>query len=641
MTAKQKKPYGAWKSPVTAALILESGVGLAEITLFGDAVYWLEMRPRERGRCVIMRLKHGEPAQDITPPEYNVRTRVHEYGGGAYLVTDRGVFFSNFSDQDIYWLDHERRITKLTDNPHCRYADMACDQARDRLICVREDHNPEQPEAVNTLVAISLTGQGQERILLEGADFYSNPRLSPAGDQLCWISWDHPNMPWDNTALYLADLDKQGRPGEIKRIAGGNAESICQPLWSADGALYFISDRNNWWNLYRYRDDKVEPVYRMEAEFADPQWSLRAANYDFIDARTLLAIYRQNGIAKICRIDTQTNTAKPLALPFTDYESLCCNSEKACFLAASPAEFPAIIQYNIAQADYQRLRSANHARIDPSCISVGEPITIALDEKNGAHAFFYPPCNKDYTGPAHEKPPLIVMSHGGPTAESRHSLRPVVQFFTSRGLAVMDVNYGGSSGYGRAYRRRLNGQWGVVDVNDCARAARHAAAQGWVDPERLAIRGGSAGGFTTLACLAFTDVFKAGASHYGVSDLEALAKTTHKFESRYLDSLIGPYPQDREKYQARSPLHAADRLACPVIFFQGKEDRIVPPNQAEMMVAALKKKNIPVACLIYEGEQHGFRQAENIKRTLEAEYYFYSRIFGFEAADEIAPVSFE
>ena len=252
-----------------------------------------------------------------------------------------------------------------------------------------------------------------------------------------------------------------------------------------------------------------------------------------------------------------------------------------------------------------------------------------------------PPCNKDYTGPAHEKPPLIVMSHGGPTAESHHSLRPVVQFFTSRGLAVMDVNYGGSSGYGRAYRRRLNGQWGVVDVNDCARAARHAAAQGWVDPERLAIRGGSAGGFTTLACLAFTDVFKAGASHYGVSDLEALAKTTHKFESRYLDSLIGPYPQDREKYQARSPLHAADRLACPVIFFQGKEDRIVPPNQAEMMVAALKKKNIPVACLIYEGEQHGFRQAENIKRTLEAEYYFYSRIFGFEAADEIAPVSFE
>lgn len=640
MSGKQKKPYGAWQSPVTAALILESGVGLAEITAFGDEVYWLETRPREQGRCVIVRLRPGEPALDLTPPEYNARTRVHEYGGGAYLVTHRGVFFVNFSDQNIYWLRQDRSITRLTDNAHCRYADLAYDPARERLICVREDHNPAAPEAVNTIVAIALAGQGRETILAEGADFYSSPRLSPSGDQLCWISWRHPNMPWDNTELRLARLDEQGKPRETTRVAGGR-ESVCQPVWSADGALYFVSDRSNWWNLYRYKNEKVEPVYPIEAEFAEPQWSFRMANYDFIDTHTLLATYRQNGLAKICRIDTETKTAKTLPLPFTDYESLSCNGEKACFLAASPTEFPAIIEYDLAQDNYQPLRSANRACIDPSYISVAESLTVALDEKNAAQAFFYPPCNRDYTGPADEKPPLIVMSHGGPTAESRHNLKPVMQFFTSRGLAVMDVNYGGSSGYGRAWRQRLNGQWGVVDVNDCRNAALHAAAEGRVDPDRLAIRGGSAGGFTTLACLAFTDVFKAGASHYGVSDLEALALTTHKFESRYLDALIGPYPAEKEKYRARSPLHAADQLACPVIFFQGKEDRIVPPDQAEMMVEALKKKQIPVACLIYEGEQHGFRQAKNIKRTLEAEYCFYARIFGFEPADEIEPVCFE
>ena len=640
MSGKQKKPYGAWPSPVTAALILESGVGLAEITVFGDEIYWLETRPREQGRNVIVRLRPGQPALDLTPPEYNARTRVHEYGGGAYLVTHRGVFFANFSDQNIYWLRQDRSITRLTDNAHCRYADMVHDPARDRLICVREDHGATGPEAVNTIVAISLAGQGRETILAEGADFYSSPRLSPSGDQLCWISWQHPNMPRDNTALCLARLDEQGKPGETIRVAGGE-ESVCQPVWAADGALYFVSDRSNWWNLYRYKNKKVEPVYPIEAEFAEPQWSFRMANYDFIDTHTLLATYRQNGLAKICRIDTETKTAKTLPLPFTDYESLSCNGEKACFLAASPTEFPAIIEYDLAQDDYQPLRSANRACIDPSYISVAESLTVALDEKNAAQAFFYPPCNRDYTGPADEKPPLIVMSHGGPTAESRHNLKPAVQFFTSRGLAVMDVNYGGSSGYGRAWRQRLNGQWGVVDVNDCRNAALHAAAEGRVDPERLAIRGGSAGGFTTLACLAFTDVFKAGASHYGVSDLEALALTTHKFESRYLDALIGPYPAEKEKFRARSPLHAADQLACPVIFFQGKEDRIVPPDQAEMMVEALKKKQIPVACLIYEGEQHGFRQAKNIKRTLEAEYCFYARIFGFESADEIEPVCFE
>ncbi len=642
MTKKQKTAFGSWKSPITTDLMLGDSVGLGEISVFAQDIYWIEMRPQENGRYVIVKQTPNGQRTDVIPAEFNARTRVHEYGGGSYLITEQGLVFSNFSDQNLYLIGQNNEAIKLTNNDTCRYADMVYDKRHNRLICVREDHSNENHEATNTIVAVSLTRSKNEQILIEGADFYSNPRISHDGKQLCWISWSHPNMPWDNTSLSLAEINNDGELGAPINIAGGDEgnEAVCQSVWSPDNTLYFVSDRNNWWNLYRVIKDKVECVVEMEAEFAVPQWSFRECSYDFIDKENIQAIYRQNGLAYLTTIDVNEKSLHALKLPYTDFESLVCNDNKSYFLAASPTQFPSIVEYDIEKNKTSVLRKANNLSIDEDNISIGESLSFPIDEKNNAYAFFYRPKNKLFIGLDNELPPLIVMSHGGPTGESHNGIKMVVQFFSSRGFAVLDVNYGGSSGYGRAYRQRLNKEWGIVDVNDCSKAALYVAEQGWVDKKRLAIRGGSAGGFTTLAALAFTDVFKAGASHYGVSDLEALAKETHKFESRYLDSLIGAYPEEQELYKKRSPVYAVNQLSCPVIFFQGLEDKIVLPNQAEMMVNALKDKGIPVAYIAYEGEQHGFRQAKNIKRTLEAELYFYSTIFNFNCSEEIDPVEF-
>lgn len=646
MTQKQKAAFGSWESPITTDLMLEDNVGLGEISIFNNEIYWIEMRPQEKGRYVIVKQTAAGEHIDVLPPEYNARTRVHEYGGGSYLITEKGVVFSNFSDQALYLIGTNNNCTRLTDKQSCRYADMIYDKFNNRLICVREDHTDEETEAKNTIVAVSLNASvsitDKEQILVEGADFYSNPRLSHDGKSLCWISWNHPNMPWDNTCLDLAKIKQDGELAEYTHVVDGsnNNESVCQPVWSSENILYFVTDKNNWWNLYRLNDNKVECVVEMEAEFAVPQWSFREANYDFMDENNILAIYRQNGLSYLSKITVSESSIETLTLPYTDLESVSCNDKTACFLAASPTQFPAIIEYDLETNKTKVIRKANNLKLDEENISIGEPLSFPVDEKNNAYAFFYRPKNKIFTGLEGEKPPLVVMSHGGPTGESHNGIKMVAQFFSSRGFAVLDVNYGGSSGYGRAYRQRLNKEWGIVDVNDCSKAALYIAEQGWVDKERLAIRGGSAGGFTTLASLAFTDVFKAGASHYGVSDLEALAKETHKFESRYLDSLIGAYPEEQKLYKQRSPIYSVDKLSCPVIFFQGLEDKIVLPNQAEMMVDALKEKGIPVAYIAYEGEQHGFRQAKNIKRTLEAELYFYSTIFNFECFEKIEPVEF-
>jgi dipeptidyl aminopeptidase/acylaminoacyl peptidase len=645
MHKKQKAAFGSWKSDITTDLMLADSVGLGEISVFAEDVYWIEMRPQEKGRYVIVKQTSDGQIVDAISPEFNARTRVHEYGGGSYLVTEKGLIFTNFSDQALY-LVNGKECLKLTDNNACRYADMVYDKFRDRIICVREDHSKKESEAVNTIVAVpvsnSLPGSNEEQILVEGADFYSNPRISDDGKQLCWISWQHPNMPWDNTSLSIAEISNEGGLGESVIIAGGNNqnESVCQPQWSPDNTLFFISDRNNWWNLYRVANNEIECILEMDAEFAVPQWSFRECNYDFIDSDTIQAIYRQNGLACLSKINIKLKLIESIELPYTDFESLVSSEKKSWFLAGSPTQFPAIIEYDIHTNKTRTLRKANNLLLDDDNLSIGESLIFPVAENNNAYAFFYRPKNKMFTGLENELPPLIVMSHGGPTGESHNGIKMVVQYFTSRGFAVLDVNYGGSSGYGRAYRQRLNKEWGIVDVNDCSKAALYVAQQSWVDSERLAIRGGSAGGFTTLAALAFTDVFKAGASHYGVSDLEALAKETHKFESRYLDTLIGAYPEDQALYKQRSPVYAVDQLSCPVIFFQGLEDKIVLPNQAEMMVNALKDKGIPVAYIVYEGEQHGFRQAKNIKRTLEAELYFYSTIFNFKCAEKIETVEF-
>lgn len=643
MTEKQKAAFGSWESPITTDFMLGDSVGLGEISVFADDIYWIEMRPQEKGRYVVVKQSPDGQQTDVIPPEFNARSRVHEYGGGSYLMTEKGLVFSNFSDQALYLVNSANECQKLTGSENCRYADMIYDKNNNRLICVREDHSNKDSEAINTIVAVSLSGSTSEskdeKILVEGTDFYSNPRISHDGKQLCWISWQHPNMPWDNTRLYLAAIIDAGELTTPVLITS-EGESVCQPVWSPNNTLYFVTDRSNWWNLYRLNNNKIECIYELDAEFAAPQWSFRGCNYDFIDDETIVAIYKQEGLAYVGMIDVNSNTLETLSLSYTDIESIVNKEHKSWFLAASPNEFPSIIEYDIKQKEFNVLRKANKLNLEQDAISVSELLSFPVDKNDQAHAFFYRPKNKDFIGLDDEKPPLIVISHGGPTGESHNGLKMVVQFFTSRGFAVLDVNYGGSTGYGRAYRQRLNKQWGIVDVNDCSKAALYVAEQGWVDKERLAIRGGSAGGFTTLAALAFTDVFKAGASHYGVSDLEALAKETHKFESRYLDSMIGPYPEEKELYQARSPVNAVDQLSCPVIFFQGLEDKIVLPNQAEMMVDGLKEKDIPVAYIAYEGEQHGFRQAKNIKRTLEAELYFYSMIFNFECADEIEPVEF-
>lgn len=641
MFASVEKPYGSWRSPMTTDLIVSATIGLGQIALTEKGVYWLETRPQEGGRCVIVCWTGDGKTKDINPLPYNARTRVHEYGGGAFLVADDSVFFSNFEDQRIYQQRPEVAAQPITPEGHYRYADAIFDRKRNRLICVREDHTHKEAEAVNALVSIPLDSHGQISILASGADFYSSPRLSSDGSYLAWLSWNHPNMPWDGTDLWLAQVDETGDLRQAKRIAGASKESIFQPEWSPEGTLYFISDRSGWWNLYRWRAGRVEAVIQMEAEFGLPQWIFGQSTYDFESADRIICTYSSNNVSHLASIDTATCTLKEFEIPYTAISFLRAHAGCAVFIAASPTEFPAIVQLDLATGGLKVLRQANEITLDPGYLSIAEAIEFPVAEGVTSHAFFYPPRNKDFTGPANERPPLLVMSHGGPTAATDNTLELKIQYWTSRGIAVLDVNYRGSTHYGREYRRQLEGQWGIVDVDDCVNGALYLVQRGDVDPERLAIRGSSAGGFTTLAALTFRNVFKAGASYYGVSDLEALAKETHKFESHYLDQLIGSYPEQVDRYAARSPICSVDKLSCPIIFFQGLEDKIVPSEQAEQMVRALREKGLPVAYIFFEDEQHGFRRAENISRALSAELYFYSRVFGFSLADKIEPIVIE
>ncbi len=632
--------YGTWASPVSSALIASKTVKLMEPRPVGDDVYWLEMRPEEQGRYVVVRCAADGTTQDLIPSPFNARTRVHEYGGASYVVDQDRVLFSNFTDQRIYAVPMAGRSEPwpITAEGPFRYADAVIDPARERLLCVREDHGDPDGEPVNSLVSVDLKGAaGHGEVLVSGADFYAAPRLSLDGRRLAWLCWNHPDMPWGGTELWVADLDPNGLPGTAQRIAGGPGESVIQPLWGS-GALYFLSDRSGFWNLYRWRDGAVEWVLQRAAEMGEPPWVFGMSNYAFRAAGEIVLSYRDGGRSHLAILRTATGALEPIETPYTEISYVRAGGERLCFLGSSPTEFSSVVTLDLGTRKFQVLRRSSDVRLDPGYVSVAEPIEFPTAGDLTAYGFYYSPKNRDYAGPQDERPPLIVMSHGGPTSAADGSLSLGIQYWTSRGFAVLDVNYGGSTGLGRAYRRRLDGQWGIVDVDDCVNGARYLAERGWVDKNRLAIRGGSAGGFTTLAALTFRDVFKAGASHFGVSDLEALAKHTHKFESRYLERLIGPYPERADLYRARSPIHAAERLSCPVIFFQGLEDRVVPPEQAEKMVEALRTKKLPVAYLAFPGEQHGFRQAETLKRVLDAELYFYARVFGFEPAEPLAPV---
>lgn len=641
MTEPKTVRYGGWKSPITSDLIVSETIRLGQIALDGNDTYWVESRPTEEGRYVIVRRSSNGEISDMTPPPYNARTRVHEYGGGAFVVDEGTLYFSNYRDQRLYRQRPGQEPQPITPEARLRYADGVVDRQRNRLICVCEDHTQGNQEAVNTLIAFSLDDSNRARVLVSGNDFYAYPRLSPDGSRLAWLTWNHPNMPWDGAELWVAEMDEAGSLGQATQVAGDVAESIFQPAWSPDGLLYFVSDRTGWWNLYRWQSGNIEAVTQLEAEFGAPQWVFGVSTYAFESASRIICTYTQQGQWRLAMIDTQTKELQLLASPYTDMSNIQAGSGRAVLWAASPTEFGAIIELHLDANQLTVLRRESDMVIDPGYLSQAEAIEFPTANGQTAHAFFYAPHNRDYVAPPSELPPLLVISHGGPTGATDSSLSLGIQYWTSRGLAVLDVNYGGSTGYGRAYRERLDGRWGIVDIDDCVNGARYLVDQGRVDGRRLAIRGGSAGGYTTLAALTFRDFFQAGASYYGISDLEAMAQETHKFESRYLDRLIGPYPARRDIYQARSPIHAVDQLSCPIILFQGLEDEVVPPNQAEMIVEALRKQDIPVAYLPFEGEQHGFRRAKNIKRALDAELYFYARVFNFELADPVEPVLIE
>ena len=642
MTAKNTAPYGAWKSPITSALIVAGAVRLGAPIFDGADLYWLEGRATEGGRNVIVRRGPDGAIQDVLPAPFNARTRVHEYGGGAYTVHAGVMYFSNFSDQRLYRLLPGGEPKALTPALPLRYADCVVDTARGLLFCVREDHRAAGQEAINTLARLQLAGDAEGgAVIAAGYDFYATPRLSPDGSQLAWLCWNHPNMPWDGCELWLADVQPNGELSDARRVAGGMEESIFQPTWGPDGRLYFVSDRTGWWNLYRLEEGAARALLPMEAEFGAPQWVFGQTMFAFTDAHTLLCIYSQEGTERLGRLDLRALTFETLPLPFSDLGQPAVGTAGVALLAASPTESAALTLLDPVSGDITVIRRSSSLDLDPGYLSTPEALTFPTANGLTAHALYYRPQNRDFAAPEGERPPLLVFSHGGPTGATSGALNLGIQYWTSRGFAVLDVNYGGSTGYGRAYRERLNGNWGIVDVEDCVNGARYLVERGEVDGARLAIRGGSAGGYTTLCALTFHKVFAAGASHYGVGDVEALARDTHKFESRYLDRLIGPYPERADLYRARSPINFTAQLSCPVIFFQGLEDAVVPPNQAEAMVAALKEKGIPVAYVPFEGEQHGFRRAENIQRALDAELYFYGRVFGFELAEPVEPVDID
>ena len=632
-------PYGSWKSPITTDLIVSGSIGLGEVALDGEDIYWVEMRPVEGGRMVVVKRTPDGEISDITPGPFSARTRVHEYGGGAYLVHEGTVYFSNYSDQRMYRQDSGEAPEPITPETDMRYADGCFDAARNRVICVREDHT-QDGEPINAIVAVDALGKAEQVVLSQGSDFCSTPRISPDGSTLAWLTWDHPNMPWDGTLLLVASINDQGLLGEPQVVVGGKTESIFQPEWSPDGAFHFVSDRSGWWNLWRWEDGQLRQLTDRNAEFGKPQWVFGSDTYSFASAELIACSYVENGAWKIATLDIESGMLLAVETPFSEMGrgDLKAGGGKVVFIAGAPSLPMTLVLYDLAENKWRELRKSHDLEVEPGFISEPQPVEFPTEDGKTAHAFFYPPKNNDFQGPAGEKPPLLVKSHGGPTGAASTALNLGIQFWTSRGIGVLDVDYGGSTGYGRAYRERLNGAWGIVDVDDCCNAALHLVSKGEADENRLAIDGGSAGGYTTLAALTFKDVFKAGASHYGVSDLEALAKETHKFEARYLDGLVGPYPERRDLYRERSPINHTEGLSCPLILFQGLEDQIVPPKQAEMMFDAVRAKGLPTAYIPFEGEQHGFRRAENIKRALEAELYFYPKIFGFDLADPVEPV---
>lgn len=629
-TSRSTRPFGSWTSALGADAVARARTRYSEPRVDHGAIYWVEGRPAEGGRSALMRSTREGGSLEISPRGANVRTRVHEYGGGAYCA----------SAGRVLWVDDASgRICERGRAPRGaigrRHADLALHPSGAWLAAV-EEPAPGEIAPRNRLVALG-DADAPPAPLDASHDFVSSPAFSRDGTKLAWIAWDHPNMPWDASALYVARVDARGLRSAPEHVAGGRGESIFQPRFAPDGRLVFASDRSGWWNLYALdfeRRGEPAPLCRMSAEFAAPQWTLGMSRFDFVDANTLLCVWERDGSATLGALSLDDGAVRSLGLPFTQIESLRVERGLACFVAASPRSAEAVYAYEVRERRLHRIAGTPDpasAESAVAALSLPESIEVAGQGGRRVQAFFYPPASTRCDAPAHELPPLLVWSHGGPTGVAHPVFKASLQYWTSRGFAVADVNYAGSSSFGRAARAALDGAWGVADVEDCLAIAAALAADRRVDAARLLAAGSSAGGFTTLCALVFHELLRAGASHYGIGDLEALARDTHAFESHYTDRLVAPYPEGAALYRARSPLHHVDRLSCPVIFFQGGDDRVVPPAQARAMVDALRARDIPHAYIEFEGEGHGFRRAENVACALDTELAFYARVLGFEA----------
>jgi len=641
-------PFGSWESPFPIDLLTRGTVTLGEIKAQHGVRWWLEGRPEEGGRQVLVRRDPDGRELRLTPAGFNVRNRVHEYGGGAYAIDGDGelVVVSDFMTGRLHRVVEPERLEPLTPGGRAwRFADLSIDRGRNRILAIREDHEPDtiarHGEPENAIVAIDLAS-GEVTVLVDGSDFFSCPRPSPDGTQLCWLRWNHPNMPWDGTELVDADLDQGGRPTDPRVVAGGSAHWIAQPRWSPAGVLHFVAEPDGWMNLFRVGDDdRVERATpAIEAEFGAPDWVFGIANYAFAADGSIVAAGRRGGRDRLYAFgpgDPPDRPPEPLGLPYTEIGYLAVDDGTAIFRAASPSDPWTIAELDLETRSPRSIRPPT-TTFDAADVSTSRLVEFPTTGDRTAFALYYAPQNRSFRGPDGHRPPLIVTSHGGPTAQASTAFSVPVQLFASRGFAVLDVDYGGSTGYGRDYRKRLEGEWGVVDVDDCINGARWLAGQGLVDEELLAIRGGSASGYTTLCAVTFRHAFKAGTSYFGIGDLESFDTQTHKFESRYTGSLVGPYPERQDLYHDRSPLNFAERISCPVLILQGAEDRIVPPTQAEQIVDALWERHLPHAYLLFPGEDHGFRGSAAIIRSFEAELSFYGQVFGFTPADTLEPI---
>jgi len=625
-------------------MVARAGTRLSAVWLERGTTWWLEGRPAENGRVVLMKAEGRDEPVDVVPSDFNVRTMVHEYGGGAYSVHGDTVFCSNFDDQRLYRVDPDKGpvpITPAVEGTSHRYADGRVTPDGRLWIGVRERHDQGERsrDVVNELVAIPTDGSEGPRIIAGGRDFYSNPRVSPDGKRLSFLAWNLPWMPWDGCELFAAELTPEGALENVTHVAGRDGEeSIWQPEWSPDGELVFASDRSGWWNLERVRDGERSVLYAAEAEFGYPAWVFGTRSFAFLDDGRMFVTYDRGGRTYFSLLDPENGTLQDLDLAYDALSSYSVAAEGSIvvFVAGSATIPNEIVQLDVSSGSTETLRRSAKVPVDPSHFSVPRAIEFPTENGLSAHALFYPPVSPAHTGPEGERPPLIVMSHGGPTSSATPIFSLDTQFWTSRGFAVVDVDYGGSTGYGRAYRERLNGQWGVVDLQDCVNAARFLVAEGEADPDRLLITGGSAGGYTTICALTFTDEFAAGSSYFGIADLEQFGGgDTHKFELEYEHTLVGPYPEAAEVYRARSPIHFVDEIRTPMLVLQGADDKVVPPSQAELIVAALQERGIPHAYLLFEGEGHGFRRAETIVTSLQAELSFYAQILGFEPGDQV------